>query len=78
MHRQTANRERRIQRAEPVDIIHHTQQDWRTQRRVCCQALEVVCYADTGRCAGVEAREPAVLEGDVVVETHEFHEHVCD
>lgn len=42
------------------------------------QALEVVLDGDTRWGAGVEAREAAVLEGDVVVVTDQFEEHGAD
>ena len=40
------------------------------------EALEVVGHADAGGSAGVEAREAAVAEGDLVVEADELEEHV--
>ena len=42
------------------------------------QALEVVLHRDSRWGARVEAREAAVLQGDVVVVTDQFEEHGTD
>lgn len=78
MHRQAADGEGRVQGAEAVDVVDHAEQDGRREGGVRREALQVVGDGDAGGRARVEAREPAVFERDVVVEAHEFHQHVSD
>ena len=78
MDSQRRNGEGRVQRAEAVDVVYHTEENGRGERGVEGKPLEVVTHTNPRRGAGVEPRQLAVLEGDVVIEADKLHEHVAD
>ena len=75
MDREAADCEGRVQAAQPIDVVDHTQQNWGREGCVCCEALEVVFHANGGRGAGVETRQSTVGERDFVVVDDQFGEH---
>lgn len=42
------------------------------------QSLKIVLHTDARWSSGVESRQTAFLEGDVVIEAYELHQHIAD
>ena len=77
MNRQRTYSKSGIQSAQSVYIVHHTQQYRRRQGCMGRQALQIVHDADRWGSARMEACKTTVFQGDLVVETDQFHEHVA-
>lgn len=70
--------ESRVQGAETVNVVDHTQKNRRREGSVSRQALQVIVYGDSRRGSRVEAGQTALMQRNLVVEPDQFHEHAGD
>ena len=67
-----------VERAESIDVVDHTQEDWWRKSGVGGQSLQVIDDANARRGARMEPGQSAIFQRDLVIETDKLHEHVTD
>lgn len=78
MNRKRGDGESGIEGAEAVDVVHHAEEYGRRKRCVSGQSLQIVLDTYPWRSARMETGQSTILQRYVVVEPHEFHQHVAD